>query len=85
MNILFYRWYGITEPNVINNLKKLGHTVYEYDRKFNNYEVDASLMQELVFLKHEKKIDMFFSLDYYPFLSSTANVLEIPYISWVFD
>lgn len=85
MNILFYRWDGITEWLLIEKIKSLGHTVYEYDKVFNNYEVDASLMQELVFMKHEKSIDAFFTYDYYPFLASVAKVLKIPYISWLFD
>lgn len=85
MNILFYKWDGITEGLVIEQIRSLGHNVIEYDKQFNNYEVDATLMQELVFMKHQKNIEAFFTFDYYPFLASVANVLRIPYISWLFD
>lgn len=66
-------------------MRTLGHSVIEYDKPFNNYEVDAELMQELVFMKHQKNVEAIFTFDYYPFLASTANVLKIPYIAWLYD
>jgi len=85
MNILFYKWGEVLERLAISKIQSLGHTVFEYDRQFNNYEVDAELMQELVFMKHQRNIEAFFTFDYYPFLASVAYVLKIPYIAWLFD
>lgn len=84
-NILLYRWNGRTEDLLAKNIRAIGHNLIEYDRPFSNYEVDAELMQELVFMKHQKNIEVILSFDYYPFLASTANVLKIPYISWIYD
>ena len=85
MNILFYTWDSCNSIRILCALKKLGHNVFTYEHKLSGYEVDADFMHDALFMIHREKIDCCFSINYIPVLSSIANSVGIPYISWVQD
>lgn len=85
MNILYYKWLSYNSNLTVRALKNLGHNVEICDRKFKGYEIDAELMQELVFMVHEKHCDCIFSLNYIPILASVAQSCGIRYVSWTED
>lgn len=85
MNILFYKWNVVNENRVIEALSSLGHKVIITDLKFENFEIDAKLMSQLLLEFHNNKCDCIFSINYYPFLSLICETVKKPYISWIQD
>ena len=48
MNILFYRYNSICEPDIIAIMQRLGHTVTEITEEMRNKELDARGQMNLV-------------------------------------
>lgn len=84
-NILFYNWNVVNSQVLVKNLKELGHNVIEYSHALITYEIDSTIMEEVIFLIHIEKIELIFSFNYIPMLSSIANSCNIPYYSWSED
>lgn len=84
-NILYYCWNEYTHKDAIQVLKELGHHVYISQNVFNKYDNDDVFMENIQDSIRENHIDLLFSFNYFPDLSRVANIVNIPYISWVFD
>ena len=81
MNILFYRYGSICEPDIIDAFKQLGNTVDEitieiYNKNFTPSD-GVSLLSDTLFLH---TYDFVFSINFYPFISEVCNIFKIRYL-----
>lgn len=86
MNILFYRYNSICEPDMIEVMTRLGHSITEITEEMTNKELEAKEQMLLVSeaLK-QQKYDMVFSINFFPVVSEVCNIFHIPYVCWIVD
>lgn len=86
MNILFYRYNSICEPDIIAAFHELGHTVHTIDTEIIRKDVTA---KETISLVHRELCDhnyhFVFSINFYPAISEVCNIHHIRYICWIVD
>ena len=86
MNLLFYRYGSICEPDFIEGFKELGNTVDELTYEIEDKNIPSAKRVELVSAALNKKSYNFvFSINYYPFLSEVCNIYKIRYICQTVD
>lgn len=86
MNILFYRYDSICEPDVIAVFTRLGHKVTQITEEMTNKELGAKEQLELVSRALKKQAyQMVFSINFFPVVSEVCNIFHIPYVCWVVD
>lgn len=86
MNILFYRYGSICEPDFLDGFRLLGNSVTELTYEIKEKKVDYSTITKLVSEELLKKsYDFVFSINFYPFLAEICNIHEIRYISQTVD
>lgn len=86
MNLLFYRYGSICEPDFIEGFKELGNTVTELTYEIEDKNIPAAKRVELVSAALLKKsYDFVFSINFYPFLSEICNIYKIRYICQTVD
>lgn len=86
MNILFYRYNSICEPDIIAVMKRLGHTVTEITEEMRNKELDARGQMNLVSAELKKQeSQIVFSINFFPVVSEVCNIFHIPYVCWIVD
>lgn len=81
MNIIFYRYGSVCEPDYIDAFKKLGVTVVEDKdgiEKNGNVEMKMQHLGELI---ADKKPLFVFSINFFPFISLLCNRLKIQYMA----
>lgn len=86
MNILFYRYGSICEPDIISGFKELGNQVDEITVEIYNKNLLPSegtvLLKEYLF---KKDYQFVFSVNFYPFISEVCNIFKIRYLCWTVD
>ena len=86
MNILFYRYNSICEPDIIAVMKRLGHTVTEITEEMRNKELGARGQMNLVSAALKKQeSQIVFSINFFPVVSEVCNIFHIPYVCWIVD
>ena len=86
MNILFYRYGSICEPDFIEGFKELGNNVTEITDEIYDKNILPSKRVDLVSEKLFKgSYNFVFSINYYPVLSEVCNVHKIRYICQTVD
>nr|WP_315103322.1 DUF3880 domain-containing protein [uncultured Catonella sp.] len=86
MNLLFYRYGSICEPDFIEGFKELGNTVDELTYEIEDKNIPAAKRVELISTALLKKsYDFVFSINYYPFISEVCNIYKIRYICQTVD
>lgn len=86
MNLLFYRYGSICEPDIIDSFRYLGFTVDEDTREIYNKELQPSeCIKGLSALLRQKKYSFVFSINFFPSVSDVCNILGIPYICLIVD
>lgn len=83
--ILVYSWGGFTDSQLLKVLEELNVDYTVYEGKMTDYHADMAAAAEIIGLLHSSKAEAIFSYNYFPLLSSIAQMNRIPYISWVFD
>lgn len=87
MNILFYRYNSICEPDIISVLGRLGHKVTEITDEMTDKGLtpgqQARIMQAA--LMGEARYDMVFSVNFFPAVSEVCNIVRLPYVGWIVD
>lgn len=86
MNILFYRYGSICEPDIIKGFQELGNHISEItlevtDKNTSPLEGIAALKNEL--LAHS--YDFVFSVNFYPFIAEVCNIFQLRYLCWTVD
>ncbi len=86
MDILFYRYNSICEPDMIAVLARLGHKVSEVTEEMANKDLGAKRQMELVSgaLKAQA-YQAVFSVNFFPVVSEVCNIFHVPYVCWVVD
>lgn len=86
MNILFYRYGSICEPDVIDGFLELGHQVSEITEEITNKTLLPSQTIRLISEYLEKDPhDLVFTINFYPAISEVCTLLKIPYVCWIVD
>ena len=86
MNLLFYRYGSICEPDIIEGFRELGNQVTEITLEI--YNKNLGPLEGLTALKNElfaHSYDFVFSINYYPFISEICNIFQIRYLCWTVD
>lgn len=86
MNMLFYRYGSICEPDIISTFSSFGLTVIEekteiYDKHISN----TSRVELLRKLLESHKPVFVFTINFYPVISELCHIYGIPYLSWSVD
>jgi len=86
LNILFYRYGSICEPDIIESFQTLGYTVYEHDTEiYDKNPVVGQIVNSISEFIQLHTIDCIFSINFFPILSEICKIYRIRYISWVVD
>ena len=86
MNILFYRYGSICEPDIITGFLELGNTVHELTMEITEKNVPTARRVEYLhkaLLKHS--YDFVFSVNFYPFISEVCKIHGLLYLCWTVD
>lgn len=84
-NILIYRWGSLSEPSVLDELRRLGYPVFEFSEEIRDYHADSVFAERLIQRIHKEKIQAVFSFDYFPLIAMICDVNQLPYVSWIYD
>ncbi|MCM1307120.1 MAG: DUF3880 domain-containing protein [Butyrivibrio sp.] len=87
MNILFYRYNSICEPDVISVLRRLGHSVDEVTDEMTDKTLTPGQQVRIVqaALMGEVRYDLVFSINFFPVVSEVCNIVRVPYAGWIVD
>lgn len=85
MKLLIPDWKSFGKEDIQETLEALGHQVVYYQAEPRNYRRDPRFRSELRRFIREQAIDVLFSSNYYPILSTVCQELQIPYLSWCYD
>lgn len=88
MNLLFYRYGSICEPDIIDAFQNLGFHVDQDTREVYNKELKPSECVKGLFEKINKTKNNYsfvFSMNFFPSVSDVCNIVGIPYICLVVD
>ena len=86
MNILFYRYNSICEPDMIEVMEQLGHQIDTIEEEM--YNKDISSKEQLYLISSalkEQKYQVVFSINFFPVISEVCNIFKIPYACWIVD
>ncbi len=86
MEILFYRYNSICEPDVIAAFEKLGLTVVqERTQMTEKGTTGAQLVDQVSRLLMEHRFLFVFSINFFPALSEVCEIAQVPYVCWTVD
>lgn len=86
MNILFYRYGSICEPDVITGFLELGSSVSEIRAEITEKNLPADERVRIVSeALRRHSYDFIFSINFYPFLSEVCKIYGILYLCWTVD
>ena len=86
MEILFYRYNSICEPDVLQCFRKMGLTVIEETTQISRKDVTAGQTVEAVDALLKKHRFLFvFSINFFPALAEICNIYQVVYVSWTVD
>lgn len=86
MNILFYRYGSICEPDIIASFKHLGFNITEDTREvYNKQLLPSDCIKGLNELLKQDTYSFIFSINFFPSVSDVCNILGIPYLCLIVD
>lgn len=85
MKFLIPDWKSFGKEDIHETLEKLGHQILYYTKEPRSYRRDPKFRSELRRFIGEHQIDVVFSSNYYPILSTVCQELKLPYLSWCYD
>ena len=86
MNVFFYRYGSIAEPDIIKAMKAMDFSVDEYTREIQDKTYAPSdAVREVGAYLQKHPADCAFSINFYPFLSEVCNIFHIRYICLTVD
>lgn len=86
MEILFYRYNSICEPDILQAFQSFGITVHTEETEMHNKQVSPRECAEKVsgwILGHP--LAFVFSVNFFPAVSYTCERLKVPYVCWSVD
>src|SRR5574344_637190 len=86
MNILFYRYGSICEPDIIEAFQILGHTIYEIKDEIYNKEITPQeTIHTVSSFLNNTRTDFIFTINFFPVLSEVCKIYKIPYVCVIVD
>lgn len=86
MNILFYRYGSICEPDILEVFRKMGFGIYEHTLEISEKDLPVEKKLESVSaILCEHNVDFIFSINYFPFLSALCDRLNLLYVCFSVD
>ena len=86
MNILFYRYGSICEPDIIASFKHLGFRITEDTREvYNKQLLPSDCIKGLNELLKQDTYSFVFSINFFPSVSDVCNICGIPYLCLIVD
>ena len=86
MNILFYRYGSICEPDIIASFKHLGFNITEDTREvYNQQLLPSDCIKGLNELLKQDTYSFIFSINFFPSVSDVCNIWGIPYLCLIVD
>ena len=86
MEILFYRYNSICEPDILQVLAGLGITVHTEEAEMTDKSITPKQCALLITKwLTEHPIAFVFSINFYPAISYTCNRFKVPYVCWSVD
>lgn len=86
MNILFYRYGSICEPDIIASFKHLGFNITEDTREvYNKQLLPSDCIKGLNKLLKQDTYSFIFSINFFPSVSDVCNIWGIPYLCLIVD
>lgn len=85
MKFLIPDWKSFGKEDIQDTLETAGHQIVYYQPEPRNYRRDPRFRSELRRYIREQQIDVVFSSNYYPVLSTVCHELKLPYLSWCYD
>lgn len=86
MNILFYRYGSICEPDILKCFQESGHNCITIEDEISDKSLTGADSVRLVDEKLSKgSYDCVFTINFYPAISDLCNIYHIRYISWTVD
>lgn len=86
MNILFYRYGSICEPDIIASFKHLGFNITEDTREvYNKRLLPSDCIKGLNELLKQDTYSFIFSINFFPSVSDVCNIWGIPYLCLIVD
>lgn len=86
MNIIFYRYGSICEPDIIASFKHLGFNITEDTREvYNKQLLPSDCIKGLNELLKQDTYSFIFSINFFPSVSDVCNIWGIPYLCLIVD
>ena len=86
MNILFYRYGSICEPDIIASFKHLRFNITEDTREvYNKQLLPSDCIKGLNELLKQDTYSFIFSINFFPSVSDVCNIWGIPYLCLIVD
>lgn len=88
MNLLYYKWNGYMQNDLIAHLRQLGHSVDVIQYVFHSDRVsDTDTFFEKKFHRFlsGRQVDAMISFNFFPVISKLCEQYHIPYLSWIHD
>ncbi len=86
MNILFYRYGSICEPDILLAFQKLNISTVECTIEIEHKNLSAGQrLQALSEILCTRAVDFIFSINYFPVLSQICQKLHLLYVCWSVD
>ncbi len=86
MEILFYRYGSICEPDIIKCFRSMKLEVVEENSQVANKKVSPSETVDAVSTLIEKHTFLFvFSINFFPAISEICQIYQMPYVCWTVD
>ncbi len=86
MEILFYRYNSICEPDILQVFTDFGITVHVEEQEMHNKSITprecAGKVAEWIL---QKPLSFVFSINFFPAISYTCEKLKVPYVCWSVD
>ncbi len=86
MEILFYRYNSICEPDILQVFTDFGITVHVEEQEMHNKSITprecAGKVAEWIL---QKPLSFVFSINFFPAISYTCERLKVPYVCWSVD
>lgn len=86
LQILFYRYNSICEPDILSTFIERGEAVDTITAEMENKELPAKeCLRYVADALKQKKYDMVFSINFFPVVSEVCNIFHVPYVCWIVD
>lgn len=85
MKILMIRWKSICEPDIMAAFLAAGQELTVWPHQVKDVDYDRDVPERLLETLQSERYDFVFTVDFFPVVAKTCNILNMPYVSWSVD